>query len=242
MAASGGTTGSYSYGSGPESAHILWTHQFYPTGSIADTRFDSQVYTLSHYESVGYSSIILGGKMHMMPAHDAHGEDMYLGWETWDLYTGEKLSYKPGVGPPQMGQVYLYLSGNQHGTFDYLWRTTDIVLPQVIRVSRAKQYETGTWGVGRIPEQLGVNYDLNRSTTPVSLGTVWEMLDGYTLNTLCYLANVSSAGTQVYGSDGSIDYYNAFNKGTTAAPRYYLTMWNSSAGTMIAAPNGTSAW
>ena len=49
-------------------------------------------------------------------------------------------------------------------------------------------------------------------------------------------------GTQVYGKDGSILYYNMVNKGTTTNPNYYLTVWNSSAGTMVSSEDGTGYW
>ncbi len=42
--------------------------------------------------------------------------------------------------------------------------------------------------------------------------------------------------------DGSITYYNIVNKGTATNPSYYCTIWNSSAGTMVAAPDGTGYW
>jgi outer membrane protein assembly factor BamB len=242
VASSGGNTGSYSYGTAPESAHILWTRQFYPTGSIADSRFDSNVYTLSHYEGVDYSAVILDGQMHMMPAWSAHAEDQFGGWETWDLYTGEKIAYRPDVSNPAFGTIYYYDSGNQHGCFDYLWRTSKVVLPEVVRLANA----TANNPIKQQPLLLGTNYLLNTSTLSSSayrslVGTLWQMLDGYTGNPLCYIANVSS-GTQVYGSDGSIDYYSAVNLGTTANPKYYLRLWNSSHGTMPAATTGSSAW
>ena len=68
------------------------------------------------------------------------------------------------------------------------------------------------------------------------------MLDGWNMNSIAYIANVSTSGTQVYGKDGSILYYNMVNKGTTANPAYRLTVWNSSAGTMVASLDGTGYW
>jgi outer membrane protein assembly factor BamB len=68
------------------------------------------------------------------------------------------------------------------------------------------------------------------------------MLDAYTGETICYVANVSS-GSQVYSKrDGSMLFYNARNLGTSASPNYYLQVWNSSAGTMVSSGNGTGAW
>jgi hypothetical protein len=74
-------------------------------------------------------------------------------------------------------------------------------------------------------------------------GTVWEMLDGYTLQSICKIANVTSGGTAVYGKDGSILRYNLVNYGTTAAPNYHLTVWNSSAiPSELLGDSGTNSW
>lgn len=59
-------------------------------------------------------------------------------------------------------------------------------------------------------------------------GTSYEWLDGYTLNHITSVANMSG-GTAVYGIDGSILRYNLVNYGNTSAPNYYMTVWNSSA-------------
>jgi outer membrane protein assembly factor BamB len=86
---------------------------------------------------------------------------------------------------------------------------------------------------------------INRTRDKVSLGTVWAMLDGYTGYTICYVANVSTAGTLVYGKRGEILRFNIVNYGTTQAPKYYLTCFNLSDGTMVAStqpPTGTGAW
>jgi hypothetical protein len=73
--------------------------------------------------------------------------------------------------------------------------------------------------------------------------TTWEMCDGYTGNAICDVANVSSAGTSVYGVDGSILRYNIVNYGSTTAPNYHLTVWNSSAiPSMLSGTSGTNYW
>jgi len=97
------------------------------------------------------------------------------------------------------GQIHNYDSPNQHGGFPYLWVTSGVTLPE-----------------GYI--------------TAPGLST-WEMLDGFTGNSITKIANVSAprGSVNVYGKDGSILYYNIVNYGTTAAPQYYLTVWNSSA-------------
>ena len=69
--------------------------------------------------------------------------------------------------------------------------------------------------------------------------TTWECLDGYTLDTITKIANVSSSGTQVYGHDGSILYYNI----ATTAGKQYLTVWNSSAiPSELLGATGTNYW
>jgi hypothetical protein len=74
-------------------------------------------------------------------------------------------------------------------------------------------------------------------------GTVWTAIDPMTGQTVYQIANVSTAGTQVYGLDGSICYYNLVNYGTTTNPDYHLTVWNSSAiPSELLGDLGTNAW
>jgi outer membrane protein assembly factor BamB len=79
------------------------------------------------------------------------------------------------------------------------------------------------------------------------------MIDAYTGKSICRIANVSApsfsffgfggGGTEVYGLDGSICYYNAVNYGTGANPNYYLQIWNNTdVDTLIATRTGTTAW
>ena len=81
-------------------------------------------------------------------------------------------------------------------------------------------------------------------TNPIGLnGTVWTAIDPMTGQTVYKIANVSTAGTQVYGKDGSITYYNLVNYGTTSAPDYHLTIWNSSAiPSELLGDSGTNYW
>ena len=69
--------------------------------------------------------------------------------------------------------------------------------------------------------------------------TTWEMLDGFTGNTITKIANVTSGGTAVYGKDGSILRYNLVTTGGVQ----YLQVWNSSAmPTMLLGTGGTDLW
>ena len=231
LGGSGGTTRNYGYGKAPESPHILWTRQHYPTGGIMDERFGDQPYTLNHYQDITFNpGIILDGVIHYIPQYTGHwGEGSpgdVFGWGGISLYTGELLFEDSKAMKPAFGQIYLYNSPNQHGGFSYLWRTSNVALPT---------------NVTRQPYPGTTSETVNLTTRP---GTqTWEMIDAFTRNRVCFVANVSASGTQVYGEDGSITIYNAVNKGTTASPRYYLTLWNSSAiKTMVAGDDGTYYW
>jgi outer membrane protein assembly factor BamB len=131
-----------------------------------------------------------------------------------DLYTGETL-YRDENTTLAFASIYDYESPNQHGGFPYLWNT---------------QAGTPT----RV--ELFPGFFITRYTT-------WEMLDGHTGTAITQIANVSTSGTQVYGKDGSILYYNLVNYGNPSSPNYYLTVWNSSAMTsMLLGETGTNAW
>jgi outer membrane protein assembly factor BamB len=244
IGSSGGNVGNYGYGSAPESAHILWSKPFF-IGGLMDERFGNINFHTSHYQGVTFSpTIVLDGKIHWTPRYTTHGNK---GWEIIDLYSGETLYLNFSATKPNMGSIYLYESPNQHGGFAYLWETgggggffggggDPVVVPEVVTVSQAIQ------AANLSVIKVGNPYKLNRTETPISLGTVWKMIDAYTLNPICWIANVSSSGTNVYGKDGSILYYNMVNYGTSANPNYHVTVWNSSAGTMVASQAGTGAW
>jgi hypothetical protein len=230
--AAGGTPSRWVDGLGPESAHILWSKPYY-LGGIMEERFGDTGSMTGHYNGLSWTAIVLNGKMWYTPrASNAQTQGVLC----VDLYTGETL-YFLNETMPSFGQIYNYESPNEHGSYTYLWRTSGVTLPEMVRLAQAK-YD----GAGNLPLRLDANIEVNRTQTPISTGTVWEMLDGYTFKTICYVANVTSGGTAVYGKDGSILRYNLVNYGTTAAPNYYLTVWNSSAGTMVASHESTGAW
>lgn len=222
----GGTTSNYAYGSAPESAHILWTHSLFDSGSLVDERFDSEAFTLNHYQDVDFPSIIVDGKIHYEAWLNAHYPGGYAvgGWGTLSLYTGEQLFLDYKATPPAFGQIYIYNSGNQHGASAYLWRTSGVTLPETVRIGRSST-------------------ERNTTTYPITTGTLWQMIDAVTGNSICYVANVSASGTAVYGKDGSILRYNAVNLGTSTSPNYYLQLWNmSKIQDMRPGDTGTNYW
>jgi len=235
--AAGGTTSNLVTGVGPESPHILWTQQYY-VGGIQEERFASIGYQTQHYQGMGFSGLILNGVVHFTPRSTAHGN---AGWAQLDLYTGEIRYLNYSDTRPSMGQVYNYESGNQHGGFAYLWQTSGVTLPEVVQVPHVTQINPGNMSVIR----TAASTTINRTATPYAInvtGTLWKMIDGFTGNTICYIANVSSGGTAVYGKDGSLTYYNTANLGNTTNPDYRLTIWNASYGTMPSSQTGTGAW
>jgi hypothetical protein len=223
-------TTNYAYGETTDTAHILWTNQYY-AGGLMDERFNGIGYQTAHYQGLSFSGVVLNGQLHFTPRMTAHGNN---GWETLDLYTGDLLRLDYNQSSPSFGQIYNYESPNQHGGFSYLWRTSDVTLPSEVKIAHAQLMPDGS--VRRLagPETV--------DSSTLKTGTLWEMLDGFTGETIAYIANVSSGGAQVYGLDGSILRYNIVNLGTNSNPNNYLTVWNSSAGTMVACQNGTGYW
>jgi hypothetical protein len=203
------------YTTGPESAHIMWSKEFW-SGGLMDGRFGPIGYQTSHYSGLSFGPpIILNGVLYYnVGAHPREG------WYAVDLYTGQTLYFHNTTGSVtptgtqklsgaqfdaegsivgeslSFGQIYNYESPNQHGGFPYLWSTTSKV--------------------------IGYNIVPGVGTTPI-YDPSWMMFDAATGNYICSIANVSASGTQVYGKDGSILYYNIVG---TAAKR--LTVWNTS--------------
>jgi hypothetical protein len=232
LGAYGGDSYPYAWGDAPESAHILWTRQHYPSGSLLDERFGPEVNTLNHYQDVDFDGmdLILDGVIHYTYQYSGHWGagnpvDNY-GWGGLSLYTGEQLFLDKDVMKPAFGQIFVYNSPNQHGGFSYLWRTSGVEVPDyVIRDPRYGPDENVT--------------DLHSRP-----GTeTWEMLDAYTGNRICYVFNVSDSGTMVNSKIGAITIYDTENLGTSSSPNYYLTIWNSSEPiSMYAGDYGTYRW
>ena len=227
-----GQTSNYVGGAGTETPHVLWTTPYY-VGGLMDEMYGSIGYQTAHYQGISWTGIILNGKLNWVPRMTAQGTQ---GWEQVDLYTGEQLMLDYNATMPSFGQIYNYESPNQHGGFAYLWRTSNVVLPPQVNIAYATQ-TPGNMSVIR----TAVSALVNSST--VNMGsTSWEMLDGYTGKTICYVANVTSTGTAVYGNDGSILRYSLTNYGNATNPNYRITVWNSSYGTMPASQLGTGLW
>jgi hypothetical protein len=229
IGAYGGTTNNYGWGDAPESAHILWSRQHYPSGSLMDERFGTEVQTLNHYQDVDWNGyqLIVEGVIHYTPQYTGHwgygNAAGYWGWGGLSLYTGEELFEYTDVDVqrPDFGQVFLYNSPNQHGGFSYLIRE-DVDLPETVEKDpRFGANETYTLSNERGKE-------------------TWEILDAYTRNRVCYVANVSDGGEMVFSKIGAITYYDTDREGD----QYYLTIWNSTTALSMYAedPPATGGW
>jgi len=218
-----GPTTRFSYGLGPESAHILWATPMW-AGGIMDARFGATGYQTAHYEGLSFDPpIILNGKIY----YNVQSLPRY-GWYCLDLYTGEVEYFHNTTGPItgtgggfdasgeisgeklSFGQIYNYESPNQHGGMPYLWSTPAVSF----------------FGPG----------DPNAQQN-------WMMFDAFTANYICSIENVPSwasgggffvASTQVYGKDGSIIAYqivgtpNPMGPFFPDVPPFYLQVWNTS--------------
>jgi hypothetical protein len=213
-----GPTSNFAFGTGPESAHIMWATPMW-SGGIMDARFSDTGYSTSDYEGLSFNPpIVLDGKVF----YNVQSLPKY-GWYCLDLYTGETLYFHNTTGPIStpsgsssgaitggalaFGQIFNYESPNQHGGKPYLWSTG----------SAGGFMESG--------------------------GSTWMMFDAYTGNYMCSINNVPSwaggggffggGGVSVYGDDGSLTYYNIVGTSDPSNPMapatapYYLQCWNT---------------
>jgi hypothetical protein len=209
-----GPTSNFAYGKGPETAHVLWTLPYYAGGTM-DARFGSNTYyTGMSYERYWSSSstMIMNGKLYFNDQTNPRE-----GWTCVDLRSGIIDYFRNTTGPVvsggsfsgtgsipgqvlSFGQIYNYDSPNQHGGFAYLWSTSG--------------YQgSGTWDMF---DQFSGEYicsidNVTQSITTASGGRV----------------TVGARGSQVYGKDGSILYYQIVNMGSNSAPQYRLLVWNN---------------
>jgi hypothetical protein len=209
-----GSTKWFGYGEAPESAHVMWTREYW-AGGIMDARFDDiGYYNGLSYEQYGLTPpIILNGKLYynvQTPPRE--------GWYCVDLYTGETEYFHNttgpvgntggGIGVPgeslAFGQVLNFDSPNQHGGFPYLWST--------------KGPTPNTW---MMFDAFTGKYMLSINNVPT-----WAASRPYS----------------VYGKDGSITAYNIVNLGNSTHPDNYLQCWNTTDAIGVSTSMGAASW
>jgi hypothetical protein len=141
-------------------------------------------------------------------------------------YTG--VAYESYSAPQLALEGRVYYSVQQPPR--YGWYCIDLYTGETI------YYENNTDGTkampafGQVlnienPNQFG-GFPYLWRTSGVGTNT-WEMLDGFTGNAICKIANVSTRGTQFHDNIGSICYVNFVNLGTSSSPNYYMQVWNT---------------
>jgi hypothetical protein len=147
------------------------------------------------------------------------------------------------------GKMYYSYRADAHVTEGYL--VVDLYTGETLEYrnatmpSRAQiyNYESPNQHGGYAYMWVTSGVTLPEGDISVSGTQTWEMLDAYTGRSICKVANASASGTEVYGKDGSILYYNMANLGTRTNPDYYLQIWNNTAiETMLGYKEGTTAW
>jgi hypothetical protein len=192
-----GSTTNFGWGTGPETAHIMWTHPIW-AGGIIDERFGDISYStgMSYEDFHDFTDLlIIDGKVYYNVGGPPQARE---GWYAVNLYTGETEFFHNTTGPIvqdegfddsgkyagewlSFGQIFDYESPNQHGGFAYLWST-----------------------YGPAPN-------------------TWMMFDASTGNYICSIGNVSSGGTAFVDKIGSIC---RLSLATTAGVQY-LRIWNT---------------
>lgn len=195
-----GSTSNFAYGAAVNTPHIMWSKPIWD-GGIMDGRFgDVGYYTGLSYEGLGLTpSLILNGRLY----YNVMAPPRY-GWWAVDLYTGEKLYFQNTTGPWQ---------ANRAGDGSGYYTTGALSFGQILNYDSPNQH-------GGIPYLWATNTPVQGTQFPPN---TWYMYDAYTGNYILSIANVTATGTQVYGKEGSILYYNMVGSGANKR----LTIWNS---------------
>jgi hypothetical protein len=123
----------------------------------------------------------------------------WYGWYCIDLYSGETLYYENNT----LGNVGMPSFG------------------EVLNYNSPNQHG----GFSYLWRTSGVTLPAN--STSASGTSIWEMLNSFTGNSICKIANVSTSGTQFTDTIGGICYVSFVNLGTATIPNYYMQIWNS---------------
>jgi len=184
----GPTASQFAFGTGPESAHVLWSRPV-SSGGLADERFGSIGYTNYHYMGISFSPpIIIDGKLfYNEPQNPRFGQYCV------DLYTGKTLYFRNSTGAVNTsgrGSGFDNYGSSTEGLFAYGW----VYNPE-------------------LPNQHGA-YNYLIVTSP-GVSNQWDIYDAKQGSWICSVANVSASGTGVYGADGSYTFYSITGTGAS---------------------------
>ena len=171
---------------------------------------------------------------------------------------GESVTYHTGsayetLGAPTIamnGRVYYAITGADQPNWG--WYCVDMYTGQTIYFQNNTDGQSAMPTFGQVydynsPNQHGMFSYLYRTsgvvlpagyTTASGLST-WQMLDAYSGNPTCKIANVSSAGTAATDSIGDILRYSL---ASGAGGSMYLRIWNLTSSVAFSGTSGTAVW
>jgi hypothetical protein len=212
-------------GAAPDTQHVMWTKEIQNGGVVGGTNtmnVGEGYYTGSSYNPRFANAIIMHGVLYYQePWGNSGGGGDYV---AVNLLTGEEQwridrNVISQTGYPSFGYLYGFEDGNQHG-----------VLPNGLLVVSSSV--TGLGNVWRAYDaRTGQLTGMNMTNVPSGSAAS------------ATLAANSATGASASGPRGEYLIYQLFNYGTTAAPKYYLAMWNSSKYQQLAAGQiGAGNW
>jgi outer membrane protein assembly factor BamB len=189
-------------GTGPESAHILWTQDITParSGGILDDQWPGITSNPEDYEQSFQGQIIMNGKIYYNTP--AVGDSVQYGYYCRDLYTGEIIWYKNGTDNG--------LNGIYNPTTGAFGGGTPALSQSYPRLTQGQLYH---W--------YGVNGNGVLSYLWMQSGSTWYMLDAATGNWMLTLINVPS-GTAAVDENGDLLIYSYYPSTGN------ILCWNSS--------------
>jgi hypothetical protein len=189
-------------GTGPESAHIMWTQDIQParSGGILDAQWPGIVSNPEDYEQSFQAQILMNGKLYYNTP--AVGDSAPYGYYCRDLYTGEIIWYKNGTDNG--------LNGPYTPTTGAFGGGTPPLSQSFPRLTQGQLYH---W--------YGVNGNGVLSYLWMQSGSTWYMLDAATGNWILTLINVPG-GTAAVDENGDLLIYSYYPSTGN------ILCWNSS--------------
>ncbi len=198
-------------GTGPTSAHILWTKPIQAGGIVGGTDVGvpgNQFYTGQSYNQRFQNPIIMQGVLfYKEPGFSSGGNTVGINGDTVavNLRTGQEIWRKSGMPALSFGMTYDFETANQEG-----------VLYNGILFSAnfAQAFDPRTG-------------DPMFDVTNVPSTTTFTLLSGVSSTSLFRFVTVPM-GSETLQPDGSILTYYVTNDGSNSNPSWYLSQWNSS--------------
>ena len=196
------------YGTGPNSAHVMWSQAIQYGGVVGgnDTNVLGETYYMGGSYNVRFSgAIVMQGTLYYQEPYGNGGSggdyiarDIRTGQELW------RIDATTGSNYPTFGYLYAFDSGNQHG-----------VLPNGLLINQRSVSGQGNVWTCYDP-RTGRQTTMNVTNVPSGTASA------------ATLAPSSASAVSVAGPCGEILIYTLQNAGTTSNVQMYLSQWNSS--------------